>query len=51
MNGVGLGREDALRFRFGNPGREDLMCDGNMFGDIRDHRDALLEVFMQQIRA
>ena len=51
MHCMRLCRQDALRFTLRDSGRERLMCDGNVLGDIRDHCNALLDILVQEIGA
>ena len=51
MNRVGLGRQDTLRLVLRDTSRKRSVCDGNVFRDIRNHIDAVLDIFMQNIGA
>src|SRR6202521_2837663 len=51
MHCMRLGGQDALRFAFRDTGRERFMRDGNVFRDVRDHFNALLDVLVQKIGA
>ena len=51
MNRVGLGRQDTLRLVLRYTLRKRSVCDGNVFRDIRNHIDAVLDIFMQKIGA
>ena len=49
VDGVRFRGEDALRFVQGDARRKCLVRDGDMLGDIRDHLDALMEIFVEQV--
>ncbi len=51
MDCVRLGRQDALRFVLRHASGENLVSDGNVLRDIRDHLNSLLDVLVQKIRA
>ena len=51
MNRVGLGRQDTLRLVLRDTSRKRSVCDGNVLRDIRNHIDAVLDIFMQNIGA
>src|SRR5258706_86156 len=51
MNRMGLRGQDAFGFLSLNPRRKCLMPDRDVLREIRNHFDALLDIFMQQIGA
>jgi hypothetical protein len=51
MNRVRLRRQDALRLLLGDASRKRSVCNGNVLRNIRNHLDAVLDIFVQEIGA